>query len=176
MKRKKGFTLIELLVVIAIIALLSTTVMSSLSSARSKGRDAVRVSELRSIQAALEMYFDKYNTYPVTIYVGCNRGVNDYNDDWCRDTTHNNGITQIANWIPGLQEFMPKMPHNPKPYDPGQSWPYHYYSPSATQYWLMVSLENISKSTCGGGVVYKWFEGTNTCNWWGDRLYVRSMK
>jgi len=176
MKKQKGFTLIELLVVIAIIALLSTTVMSSLSSARSKGRDAARVAEIRSIQTALEMYFDKYNTYPASGVAVCNGALNEHTDAWCRDTRNNNGITQIANWIPGLQEFMPKMPHNPKPYSSSQSWPYHYHSPSATQYWLMVGLENISNSTCGGGTIYTWFEGSNTCNWWGNGLYVRSMK
>jgi prepilin-type N-terminal cleavage/methylation domain-containing protein len=39
-KKNIGFTLIELLVVIAIIGILSTTVLSSLNSARAKAKDA----------------------------------------------------------------------------------------------------------------------------------------
>ncbi|TAN36974.1 type II secretion system protein [Patescibacteria group bacterium] len=170
----KGFTLIELLVVIAIISLLSSIVMTSLNSARAKGRDAKRVAELHQIQLALEMYYDKYGTYPVSNPV-CNSGLNEHGDSWCRDTTNNNGITEIQNWIPGLNEFIPTLPHNPKPYPSGY-WPYHYHSPSANQYWLMVGLENLTPVTCGGGAVYTWFEGTNTCNWWGANLYVRMVK
>lgn len=72
-KNKKGFTLIELLVVIAIIGLLSAIVMASLSSARSRGRDAKRFSELRQIQYALALYFDANGKYPTCLYVatGC---------------------------------------------------------------------------------------------------------
>lgn len=61
--QKSGFTLIELLVVIAIISLLSSIVLASLNSARSKARDARRLSDIKTIQTALEMYYDKYGSY-----------------------------------------------------------------------------------------------------------------
>jgi type II secretion system protein G len=53
---KRGFTLIELLVVIAIISVLSATIIASLNGARSKARDAKRLSEIRQIRTALELY------------------------------------------------------------------------------------------------------------------------
>lgn len=55
---KKGFTLIELLVVIAIIGVLASVVLASLNTARRKSRDARRVSDIKQIQMALELYFD----------------------------------------------------------------------------------------------------------------------
>jgi prepilin-type N-terminal cleavage/methylation domain-containing protein len=61
---KKGFTLIELLVVIAIIGLLSTMAVVALNNARTKSRDAKRVSDIKQIQTALEMYFTDQNNYP----------------------------------------------------------------------------------------------------------------
>lgn len=64
MNRKKGFTLIELLVVIAIIGILSSVVLASLNSARTKSRDAKRISDIKQLQLALELYFDSNNAYP----------------------------------------------------------------------------------------------------------------
>ena len=70
MKRTKGimgFTLIELLVVIAIIGVLASIVLASLNSARRKSRDARRITDLKQIQLALELYFDAQSPpqYPV---------------------------------------------------------------------------------------------------------------
>jgi type II secretion system protein G len=65
MKTTRGFTLIELLVVIAIIGLLSSVVLASLNGARKKGRDARRLSDLKQLQTALELYYSDYTAYPV---------------------------------------------------------------------------------------------------------------
>ena len=65
---RKGFTLIELLVVIAIISILAAIIMASLSTARAKGRDAKRVSDIKQIQLGLELYYDACGNYPLSIY------------------------------------------------------------------------------------------------------------
>lgn len=64
---KKGFTLIELLVVIAIIGLLSTLAVVSLNSARVKARDARRMSDLKQISTAMELYYSDNEAYPTTV-------------------------------------------------------------------------------------------------------------
>ena len=63
---KPGFTLIELLVVIAIIGLLSTLSIVALNSARARSRDARRVSDVKNIQMALEMYYNDHLEYPAS--------------------------------------------------------------------------------------------------------------
>ncbi len=66
--KRGGFTLIELLVVIAIIGILSSIVLASLNSARTKSRDTRRVSDIRQLQLALELYYDaNTNKYPTSL-------------------------------------------------------------------------------------------------------------
>lgn len=65
MNQKKGFTLIELLVVIAVIGLLSLLTVISLGQKREQMRDTQRLSNLRDIQAHLELYFVNHNEYPI---------------------------------------------------------------------------------------------------------------
>ncbi len=54
----KGFTLIELLVVIAIIGVLSSVVLASLNTARTKGADTAVKSNLAGARAQAEIFYD----------------------------------------------------------------------------------------------------------------------
>ncbi|RJR14060.1 type II secretion system protein [Candidatus Parcubacteria bacterium] len=63
-ERARGFTLIELLVVVAIIGILSSVVLASLNSARQKGRDTRRISDIKQLQLALELSYDAVGEYP----------------------------------------------------------------------------------------------------------------
>jgi len=66
-KSLTGFTLIELLVVIAIIGLLSTIVMVSLNSARTKARNANRNAAIKQLSTAFNMAADANSgTFPNT--------------------------------------------------------------------------------------------------------------
>lgn len=59
-----GFTLIELIVVLAIIGILSGLIMTDILGIQRKIRDGQRKSDLRQIQAGLEMYRADNGTYP----------------------------------------------------------------------------------------------------------------
>ncbi len=66
MKPLRGFTLIELLVVIAIIGVLSSIVLASLNTARTKGQDAARIADVKSLEMAMELYYNDYSGYPTS--------------------------------------------------------------------------------------------------------------
>ncbi|MEK7066732.1 MAG: type II secretion system protein [Patescibacteria group bacterium] len=89
---KRGFTLIELLVVVAIIGILASVVMVSLGTARSKARDARRISDMQNLKTALELYFASYNRYPASFEMG------------------SSGTGGVKFLVP---EFMPSMPTDP---------------------------------------------------------------
>lgn len=55
---EKGFTLIELLVVVAIIGILSTVVLASLGTARTKAKDAKVKGQLSSARTQMTLYTD----------------------------------------------------------------------------------------------------------------------
>ncbi len=117
MRKQKGFTLIELLVVIAIIGLLSTLAVVALNNARMKARDARRVSDIKQIQTALELFYNDASGYPTNITA----------------PVQFNGVTYMAD-----------VPTNPSPidsevagcpaanaaytYTPTGSWPYTSYN------------------------------------------------
>jgi prepilin-type N-terminal cleavage/methylation domain-containing protein len=63
-KQKQGFTLIEILIVVAIIAILASVVLVGLGPTQQQGRDARRLSDLREVQTALELYYNKNGVYP----------------------------------------------------------------------------------------------------------------
>lgn len=107
--KRAGFTLIELLVVIAIIGLLSTLAVVALNNARLKSRDAKRVSDIKQIQTALELYYNDANAYPAAVTGG--------------GTIANAGVT-----------YMSAVPTNPSPQNDGNCSANEYAYVSASPY------------------------------------------
>jgi len=62
--KQAGFTLIELIFVIAILSIISSIILVNLEEAREKARDTQRLSDMRQIRNALELYFEENGHYP----------------------------------------------------------------------------------------------------------------
>jgi len=62
--QSKGFTLIELLVVIAIIGVFSSVSLASLQVARQRANDTARVSDVKALKTAIELYYNDNHMYP----------------------------------------------------------------------------------------------------------------
>jgi general secretion pathway protein G len=63
-KSSLGFTLIELLVVITIISFLSTIVIASIDSARTRGKVAKVASDLKQLNIVFNLYLNTNGVYP----------------------------------------------------------------------------------------------------------------
>lgn len=121
---KKGFTLIELLVVIAIIGLLSTLAVVALGSAREKARDSKRLSDLKQVQTALELYYADNTAYPTeatAVTLGSTSVA-------CLNST---GFTTASCTDPYMGQV---------PADPGSNT-YSYTSADGTTYTITATLE-----------------------------------
>jgi len=90
---KKGFTLIELLVVIGMISILSGVVYANLSSAKVKSRDAKKVSELKDLEQAVELYFQEKFMFPASAGPNGIDNLSSYynTEDW--QIINNNGVS-----------------------------------------------------------------------------------
>ena len=66
---RDGFTLIELLVVIAIIALIVGILAPGLKGFKDHAKKIKQKSNIRNIEIGLELYYDKFQRYPISEYV-----------------------------------------------------------------------------------------------------------
>lgn len=128
----RGFTLIELLVVIAIIGTLASIVLASLDSARSKGRDANRISQLKQVQTALELYYDdNRRRYPL-------------------DSAQRSGGTDTTYELGDITSDLVPRYLGSLPIDPtwGNAPGGYRYAGAGTSYTILVRLESNASAWC----------------------------
>jgi prepilin-type N-terminal cleavage/methylation domain-containing protein len=119
--RGSGFTLIELLVVISIIGMLAAVVMVSLNSARSKSRDAKRVSSVRQIITSLELFFNDNGRYPAV----------------------SSGAPQASDGSPTYSTYLVSYPAYPTPSGTNcGATAFTYTRPTTETYTILFCLEN----------------------------------
>lgn len=116
---RKGFTLIELLTVISIISVLTALLTVAFVSVSARSRDSQRKSNIKQIQAALELYKADNDAYPPTATI----------TSIACDQPFQTGIS------PNFTKYMNKFPCDPK----GTKY---FYSSTGSAYVLASCIEN----------------------------------
>lgn len=139
MKRSsRGFTLIEILVVVAIIGILTSVAVVGYAQARMKARDSQRMSDLRQVQRALELYYLANNQYPSETWCDSSRGSS--GTAGCETVSGTAWDTSSAIWTALVPTYIQALP-----VDPLNNASYYYvYEPdnlSTPNYCMGVNLE-----------------------------------
>jgi len=108
----RGFSLIELLVVIAIIGILLAVASVFYTQAQKKGRDAKRKADLKSVQQALELYYETNRKYPYYT-IAAPQGRIQCNITGIDTTINNWGQAFDCNSSSGLVTYMKQLPCDP---------------------------------------------------------------
>lgn len=105
-RKSLGFTLIEIMVVVAIVGLLSAVIYANFGESSAQSRDAKRKSDLRAMQAAIELYKNENGVYPE----GC-RGAGNWSGQNGSIHACLSGSEYVIDLAP---EYIPKLPTDPK--------------------------------------------------------------
>lgn len=171
-RRLAGFTLVELLTVIAIIAVLATLLMTALSSAKRKARQAACTSNLRQISLALDMYMDDHEKRPSDLPVlaatkylpapGALRCPEDRTGNW--GGLVGNPVTTISTTAstfvmapgvsapPGAEGLVSRIPEPTAPIPSAESPPSIPYSYLHPLPWDNVAWDRLMKTPSGAGI------------------------
>lgn len=125
----KGFTLIEVLAVITIIGVLSAFVFSGAAASRKSGRVAQRVSDMKRVQNALELYYAQNKSYPSTGGSGSWRSTCPL---W-GGHAGNNVIMDVNNNNRLVPTYLPAMPNDPQT-APGSNNNCYLYTSNGSDY------------------------------------------
>ena len=104
---RRPFPFAEALMVLSLIVLAGALFFTSAENARARARDSVRLSDLRSVQAALEIYGSEHGGYPKSPRGGWAGACADYGGY---------AITGTEGYIPDLApRYIDALPADPRP-------------------------------------------------------------
>ena len=144
MKFSKGFTLIELLVVIAIIGILSSVVLASLSTARTKGQDAKVQESMTGLRNAAEIFYSTNGAYATSTALA---------NSSCSGLTKINGVSgffvdDLSNASSTLSSIAATVPAGTCTVVAGANyWALQAQLPSLSSYWCVDSTGKSEKET-----------------------------
>jgi len=132
---KSGFTIVELLIVVVVIAILAAISIVAYSSIQQRARDSQRMSDIKTLAKALELYHADHGVYPLTT-------------GWCTQISNpsrNSGYS--ATFQAAIAEYLPYIPFDPLYAVTNQD--YMYRNVDGQRYYLYAELEGSDRADDG---------------------------
>lgn len=151
--RTQGFTLAEVIVVVSVISIIAGAVIFNAVSASQKSRDFDRQADLRTLQAAIELYKQRYGRYPA----GCNGAGN-----WSGQIGTTYGCSGgNSQYITGLApEFIPTLPSDKRLNGAGSG--YVYKTNAAGTVYKVAALQTVETEVVDYSHPFKSCDATNS--------------
>lgn len=112
MKQGRAFTIVELLIVIVVIAILAAISVVAYNGIQTRSRNTIRINDLKQMAKVVEMYKATNGQYPIS---GSWAGL-------CQTFGSNSA------YIPGVSEYYPTLPVDPRWKTPSDNRCYLYRS------------------------------------------------
>ena len=141
----RGFTLVELMVAITIIAILTAVLSANFSDARAQSRDKARMTSLKELQLAVELYKAQNDSYPTA---GCGVSDSDFAGESCGE--------YISGLVP---DFIPELPNDPSGAEEGKGF---QYRSNGNSYKILVN-ETVELDTVTEGDEYARCPSAGSC-------------
>lgn len=154
---KKGFTIVELLIVIVVIAILATISIVAYNGVQSRARDSERITKVKAIGRAIEMYYVDNGYYPM-IQHGSG------NESSCGSQTENWGHCDRLKLL--SDALAPYITIEPESMSRATQGDYYYnYASQVNDGWqsygMMVQLEGDGGANDGGFYANRYEVGNN---------------
>lgn len=157
-RKKGGFTFIELLVAISIIGVLMTIVVAGGSATRKSARVAQRVSDMKKVQSALDLYYAKYKAYPSTLswWGGATNGWRSVCNTWKGSgadqvTSGNDVIKDLPTGRLLVPDYLASVPNDPQ-MDVVNSTSCYLYKSNGADYAFLA--HEVTELSAGPGATY----------------------
>lgn len=146
--RKSGFTIVELLIVIVVIGILAAIVIVAYNGIQASARDSGRISTLKNLQKAIELYNAKEGRYPPIAH-----GRGDETTNACSSLTENWGHCDRLKTL--TDALAPYAKFEPEQFSSATQGNYYYSYDSQSDdnyqtYSIMVYLEGNGGANDGG--------------------------
>lgn len=164
--QQRGFTIVELLIVIVVIGILAAITIVAYNGIQIRARDGQRVSDVATVQKAMELFYADQGRYPAPTAGGAPT----WDETWVRQASCLSAGTYCGFTLTNYTPVVSKLPNdpldNPSTYsDSDSDYFFAYEGSDPNNYLIRVRLEGSNNSALANDADGGWRTSTDGgCN------------